>query len=291
MWKDAYAVGNELIDGQHKELFMITDNLVSTLRRRGKDAPAACERAVGFLKNYVIKHFADEEAFQESIGYEGLSVHRRLHADFVVSVSEYEKRLIKNGFDRKTMQLFAGKLVGWLIYHVMGEDRKIVGLDPGGTPRVPEIKDSALIGSFFVESTCEVLGQMLGIPLRFAPDAPTTSEKSDISVNVGILGDRPGSAEFVFPLVTALRIVQSMAMVDPAEFEKMAESALREIANIISGNAASKIAETGCVCDITTPKLYRGQRPLLIGGKVVKCDLGAITVFHSEARKPLAPAV
>ncbi|MDR1574096.1 MAG: chemotaxis protein CheC [Clostridiales Family XIII bacterium] len=40
-----------------------------------------------------------------------------------------------------------------------------------------------------------------------------------------------------------MRIVQSMAMIDPDEFNDMIESALREIANIVSGSAASKIAE------------------------------------------------
>jgi CheY-specific phosphatase CheX len=82
-------------------------------------------------------------------------------------------------------------------------------------------------------------------------------------------------------LVTALRIVQSMTMINPDEFNDMVESALREIANIISGSAASEIAGMGYVCDITPPKLYRGQRPFLTGGKAVQCELGTIAVFFN----------
>jgi chemotaxis protein CheX len=134
----------------------------------------------------------------------------------------------------------------------------------------------------FIESACDVLGQMLNLAVQFAPDAPLpNSQVGDINVSVGIVGDHPGSAEFMFPLVTALRVVQHMTMTDASGLGDMMDSALREIANIISGHAASKIAETGCACDITPPKLYRGQRPSIKGGSLIKCDLGSLAVFVS----------
>ncbi|MDR1961179.1 MAG: chemotaxis protein CheC, partial [Gracilibacteraceae bacterium] len=59
-------------------------------------------------------------------------------------------------------------------------------------------------------------------------------------------------------------------------------SALREITNIISGNAASKIAEAGGTCDITTPTLYRGQRPVPDSGRVMKSDFGSFVIFLND---------
>jgi hemerythrin len=277
MWKESYAVGHDLIDSQHKELFRMTDELTAVLRRQDADSSAACAQAVVFLKNYVVKHFADEEALQASLGYAGLEAHRCLHRDFVATVLEYERALTESNFDNKIAQRFAGKLIGWLIYHVVGEDGKITGMVRSAAPA--DKSRSASYIACFTDSACEVLSQMLSIAVEITPETPAPlSGKSDISVSVGIVGDRPGSAEFVFPLVTALHIVQSLTMMPAVDFGDMADSALREIANIISGNAASRIAETGCACDITPPKLYRGQRPVASDGKVVRCDLGSLSV-------------
>jgi hemerythrin len=281
MWKDSYAVGHDLIDSQHKELFRMTDDLGEALQRQDGDGPAACARAVAFLKDYVVKHFADEEALQASLGYAGLEAHRRLHRDFVATVLEYEKELIASNFDNKVAQRFAGKLIGWLIYHVVGEDGKITGAISAAAPAQ---SSSAPFITCFADSAREVLGQMLDAAVEITPEPPAPlGDKSDISVSVGIVGDKPGSAEFVFPLVTALRVVQTLTMMPAADFGEMTESALREIANIISGNAASRIAETGCACDITTPKLFRGQRPLPADGKVIKSDFGSLAVFIADA--------
>jgi hemerythrin len=282
MWKDAYAVGNEVIDGQHKELFRMSDELVETIRRQGPDSPVACAQAVAFLKDYVVKHFADEEALQASLGYAGLEAHKVLHRNFVSTVLEYEKILAGSNYSQAAMQQFGGTLIGWLIYHVVGEDGKITGAVKAVAPRTREkARPDQFVGSF-AESACEVLGQMLNLAVRADSGAPPpSSQVSDLSVSVGIVGDHPGSAEFLFPLVTALRLVQHMTMTDPSGLSGMMESALREIANIISGNAASKIAEMGYVCDITPPKMYRGQRPVLEKYAVIKCDLGSLAVFMS----------
>jgi hemerythrin-like metal-binding protein len=283
MWKDAYAVGNELIDGQHKELFRMVDEFVDAMRRKGPDSRAACARAVAFLKDYVVKHFADEEALQASLRYEGLPEHKILHRDFISTVLRYEKNLAESNFDPRAMQQFAGTLVGWLIYHVVGEDGKITGaVAASGATHYQEMEQSAQFVSCFADSTCEVLGQMLNMPVQIAPGATApVSQAGDISVSVGLVGDRPGEVDFVFPLVTAFCIVQHITMMDPADLGEMMDSALREISNIISGNAASKIAKVGCACDITPPKLYRGQYPLFKDSAVVKCDLGALAVAFS----------
>jgi hemerythrin len=279
MWKDAYAVGNELIDSQHRELFRMADDFVGAMRRKDPDSRAACARAVGVLKDYVVKQFADEDALQASLNYEGLPEHKVLHQDFIATVLQHEKNLLESNFAPQIMQQFAGTLIGWLIYHVVGEDRKIIGgaappLSAGGA-------ESAQFAACFADSACEVLGQMLNMPVAAASGVPPASQAGDINVNVGLVGERPGEVDFIFPLVTALRIVQHITMMDPAGLSDLMDSALKEISNIISGNAASKIARSGCACDITTPKLYRGQYPHFKDSRVVKCDLGPLALAFS----------
>jgi hemerythrin len=282
MWKDAYAVGNTLIDSQHKELFRMTDDLVAAVRQQSADSPVACARAVAFLKDYVVKHFADEEALQAALGDTGLKAHKALHQDFVSTVLAYEKSLNESNFDPKVVQQFAGTLIGWLIYHVVGEDGKITGMVAAAAPQVQDKGQSTPLVAFFAESACEVLGQMLNVDVKSVPDPLPISQAGDVNVSIGLVGDHPGQAEFMFPLVTALRIVQHMTMTDAAGLSDMMESALREIANIISGNAASKIAKTGCACDITPPKLYRGQHSIFKDSAVMKCDLGSLVISCSS---------
>jgi hemerythrin len=280
MWKNAYAIGNDLIDEQHQELFRITDDLVAAVRKKGPGGRDACAKAVVFLNDYVVKHFADEETLQASLGYADIEHHKKLHSDFVDTVSDYAKRLDKSNFDPKVVQQLAGKLIGWLIYHVICEDGKITGV--AAAPHAAEKAGPSRFINCFADSACEVLGQMLNIPFRIEGDAPKGGDHNDISVRVELVGDHPGAAEFVFPLVTALRIVHSLTMADTDDLGEMTDSALREIANIISGNAASKIAGTGCACDIRPPELYRGRRPMQSGGKRIRCELGHMTVLLDD---------
>ena len=65
MWKDSYRLGVDQIDTQHRELFRMTAELVSA--SKGTATEEDCQKALGFLKDYVIRHFRDEEAYQEAI--------------------------------------------------------------------------------------------------------------------------------------------------------------------------------------------------------------------------------
>jgi hemerythrin len=77
------------------------------------------------MKEYVVSHFMDEEEYQEEIGYPELEKHRRIHADMVEYVNQISRECEKNGYREIVMQQFAGKLVTWLINHVLEEDKKI----------------------------------------------------------------------------------------------------------------------------------------------------------------------
>ena len=117
MWKDSYRLGVERIDEQHKELFRMTEDLVNAVQRGA--SVTEYQKALEFLKDYVIYHFRDEEAYQASIQYEGLAAHQAEHRQFTQTVQQYEKRLTENGFEEKTMKDLAGTVTAWLIYHVV----------------------------------------------------------------------------------------------------------------------------------------------------------------------------
>lgn len=132
MWEDRYAIGVKLIDDQHKELFQnATEGLLLSIQSpdmyRSKQN---CINTIDFLKNYVVQHFKDEEAYQQSIGYAGYEAHKRQHNQLALEVIEYEKQLVKSNFSLPIIKRFMAFVLRWLIHHVAVEDRKIVKTAP-----------------------------------------------------------------------------------------------------------------------------------------------------------------
>ena len=127
IWKDKYKVGDPQIDAQHEELFARVTSFVETLRsdREWDEKVSNVNDTLAFMKDYVVTHFQEEEAYQEEIGYPGLPEHRKTHQDMVDYVGLISEQYEKSGYREITMQQFAGKLVTWLVNHVVSEDQKI----------------------------------------------------------------------------------------------------------------------------------------------------------------------
>lgn len=133
IWRDRYSVGVDLIDRQHRELFRRVTEFVETLR---SDAPwekreQKVTETLDFMQEYVVSHFAAEEAYQREIGYPGYEAHRQIHEDMVRYVTEVAEEYRRDGYDERLIQQFAGKLLAWLIHHVAAEDRKIADFAHG----------------------------------------------------------------------------------------------------------------------------------------------------------------
>lgn len=127
IWKDMYRIGVPQIDAQHEELFSRVTAFVETLRsdREWAEKVDSVNETLDFMKEYVITHFRDEEAYQEEIGYPQLPHHKKIHDDMVGYVGEVSAKYTENGFKEIQMQQFAGKLVTWLVNHVVSEDQKV----------------------------------------------------------------------------------------------------------------------------------------------------------------------
>ena len=80
-WREEYSIGVDSIDQEHKRLFRIINKLFD-FKEEEKDNQWTCQEGIKYFKGHAVKHFADEEAYMASIGYEGLEQHRRIHQDF-----------------------------------------------------------------------------------------------------------------------------------------------------------------------------------------------------------------
>ena len=127
IWKEKYKIGVPLIDEQHEELFRRVAGFLETLRSSGEwdQKVSKVNETLSFMKDYVVVHFRDEEAYQESIGYPDLDSHRAVHKDMVDYVVSFAEIYEKQGYQEALVQQFAGKLLAWLINHVVSSDQKI----------------------------------------------------------------------------------------------------------------------------------------------------------------------
>lgn len=125
-WNDRYALGINLIDHQHQELFRAI-NRINKILQEGDFSRnhRACVEAIRFLKNYTWTHFQDEEAYQQSIHYQDYEQHKQTHEHFRSMILDYEEKLIQDSFTSESVLDFVNTLQFWLVNHIMFQDQRI----------------------------------------------------------------------------------------------------------------------------------------------------------------------
>lgn len=126
-WNKRFDIGVDSIDKAHRKLFSIVHKL-TYLSENENNGPWACAEGIKYFKNYAAKHFAEEEAYMQSIGYKGYEMHKRLHDDMRdKTLPALEKDLTKSKYSQESIHHFLGICLGWLTAHIMIEDRAITG--------------------------------------------------------------------------------------------------------------------------------------------------------------------
>lgn len=146
-WLEEYNIGVPQIDKEHQRLFRIINKLFS-LKEEGKQRQWACQEGVKFFKSHAITHFADEEAYLESIHCEGREQHARLHQGFRENtLPALEKELEQDDYSPDAVEHFLGVCAGWLIGHTLTEDLALMGKNKQDSSKW----DSLLIGENLAE--------------------------------------------------------------------------------------------------------------------------------------------
>lgn len=74
------------------------------------------------LGNFTVKHFADEEAYQASIGFPDIQIHKATHATLLKKFVAYQQEF--EAGDGKIKPEFFNFLKFWLSSHIQGLDQK-----------------------------------------------------------------------------------------------------------------------------------------------------------------------
>ena len=273
MWKESYRIGIDLIDRQHEELFRATDTLVRAIEANADKQ--TFRQTITFLKDYTVRHFHDEEAYQASIHYSGMEDHKKAHRKFTGIILDFERRLVASDFDIRIVKDLAGTLTAWLIYHVADADQRIAKGDTGAGLTLAQ---SFL--NIFSDSALDVMEKMAGFSANDIEEQFVSNKRvqGDIFVEIGLIGDLKGRIIFGFSKELAFKLIEIMTFVEPAEIDELVCSALAELSNITCGNAATALTEHGKVCDIKTPVVTAEPPCGLIDGMVLQTNVGGLEI-------------
>lgn len=73
-----------------------------------------------------MEHFADEEAYQRAIDYEGVAEHHQKHEEFTQTILEQEKILEESGHASENIEQFVKIVNDWLVNHIVHSDQAIM---------------------------------------------------------------------------------------------------------------------------------------------------------------------
>lgn len=118
-WKEDFSVNDETIDGQHKKLITMLNELGDAMQRgQGRKI---LDKILNELVSYTQSHFAYEERAMRACGYPGYDEHKMKHEKMTQKVLEIMGEL-KSGSANITpeVRIF---LENWLNKHILGSDK------------------------------------------------------------------------------------------------------------------------------------------------------------------------
>lgn len=115
-----------------------------------------------------------------------------------------------------------------------------------------------------------------------------TSPVAGAPVNaiIGVAGEIKGQVIYSLDEATAIKMASAMMMGMPVtEFDELSKSAICEIGNMITGNAAAALSNDGFNCTVTPPSLFMGNDVVVSVKDVpilvipLHTDFGGVTMY------------
>lgn len=122
-WTSELSVGNELIDGQHKELFRRINLLGEAVQQ--SSPKEEFQKVLSFLEEYIESHFGMEENYMKTLNYMKYSEHLLQHAIFRYLIADVKKRTDEKGPTWELIILIKTKLSDWLRRHISVMDKEL----------------------------------------------------------------------------------------------------------------------------------------------------------------------
>jgi hemerythrin-like metal-binding protein len=119
-WSEELAIGNVLIDTQHRMLMMLCRKLDIAIKTQQPEQ--TIQRIMLEVKKFAEFHFVSEQNLMHEIGYPEVQSHSQLHLSLLVEL-QVELSKIRHRTEFPEDLLYS--LNEWLLNHITGEDAKI----------------------------------------------------------------------------------------------------------------------------------------------------------------------
>lgn len=120
VWSDKLSVGIASIDGEHKKLIKMVNDMNDAMKAgKGNDVVGTM---LDELVAYTVRHFATEERLFARHGYPETDAHKKEHEKLKADVTKFVEDF-KSGKSAVAIQLFMF-LKKWLESHIKGTDSK-----------------------------------------------------------------------------------------------------------------------------------------------------------------------
>lgn len=119
-WSDKHALGNVLIDTQHRMLMMLCRKLDIAIKTQ--QTPQTIQRVILEVKKFAEFHFVSEQNLMHEIGYPEVEAHSKIHTALLVDL-QMELQKINHRTEFPEDLLYS--LNQWVISHIEEEDLKI----------------------------------------------------------------------------------------------------------------------------------------------------------------------
>lgn len=123
VWTESLSIGIEAIDNQHKELLLRFDMLLNACQ--AGQGINELKRLQGFLEDYVVTHFNDEEALQRRHNYPDQEAHHAEHLYFIDRISKLKEETSQEGISTHHVIETVNLLLKWLLNHISKVDTKL----------------------------------------------------------------------------------------------------------------------------------------------------------------------
>jgi putative two-component system hydrogenase maturation factor HypX/HoxX len=103
VWQDIYQTDDELMDSEHKDLFVLADKLVASANQQ------ELEHNIQIVYQHVKEHFSAEEALMKQLSYRGYSKHINEHNAMLKRLVEIDRQINQHKWAPQNIEIFMDK--------------------------------------------------------------------------------------------------------------------------------------------------------------------------------------
>ncbi|HOK03685.1 MAG TPA: bacteriohemerythrin [Victivallales bacterium] len=122
-WDENLNVGIQIIDEEHKTLIQKINELSSAIDKGIGETEIT--KTIGFLKNYSLEHFANEEKIMQEKNYPQINEHKQMHKLFISTINDIEQDYREEGANKALVNTINNLLLNWLKNHIREVDIRL----------------------------------------------------------------------------------------------------------------------------------------------------------------------